>query len=79
MREKHQFNTFVAIFVCFASKANININISTNTSLCFKRFIGLRGVPQRLNCDNATKFIGQLKTSRPEATEVMNYKRSNML
>ncbi|XP_065372316.1 uncharacterized protein LOC135964147 [Calliphora vicina] len=62
IRGKAPYKTYVAIFVCFSSKAihvELVSDLSTNTFLlCLKRFIGRRGIPQRLYCDNATNFVG---------------------
>ncbi|XP_065355117.1 uncharacterized protein LOC135949468 [Calliphora vicina] len=62
IRGKPPYKTYVAIFVCFASKAihiEVVSDLSTNTFLlCLKRFIGRRGIPLRLYCDNATNFVG---------------------
>lgn len=62
IRGKAPYKVYVAIFVCFSSKAvhiELVSDLSTNTFLlCLKRFIGRRGIPQRLYCDNATNFVG---------------------
>ncbi|XP_065356116.1 uncharacterized protein LOC135950508 [Calliphora vicina] len=62
IRGKPPYKTYVAIFVCFASKAihiELVSDLSTNCFiLCLKRFIGRRGIPHRLYCDNATNFVG---------------------
>ena len=62
IRGKAPYKTYVAVFVCFASKAThieIVSDLSTNNFLlCLKRFIGRRGLPQKLHCDNATNFVG---------------------
>ncbi|XP_075157719.1 uncharacterized protein LOC142230985 [Haematobia irritans] len=62
IRGKPPYKTYVAIFVCFSSKAvhiELVSDLSTNTFiLCLKRFIGRRGIPLRLYCDNATNFVG---------------------
>ena len=31
---------------------------TNNFILCLKRFVGRRGIPQRIYCDNATNFVG---------------------
>ncbi|KAL7724400.1 hypothetical protein ACLKA6_003753 [Drosophila palustris] len=50
------------VFVFFSSKAvhvELISDLSTNNFvLCLKRFIGRRGIPQRIYCDNATNFVG---------------------
>ncbi|XP_075160828.1 uncharacterized protein LOC142233707 [Haematobia irritans] len=62
IRGKAPYKTYVAIFVCFASKAvhiEVVSDLSTDTFLlALKRFIGRRGIPIRLYCDNATNFVG---------------------
>lgn len=53
---------YVALFVCFASKAihiEVVSDMSTDTFLAaFKRFTARRGVPSDVYCDNATNFKG---------------------
>ncbi|XP_075157610.1 uncharacterized protein LOC142230873 [Haematobia irritans] len=62
IRGKAPYKTYVAIFVCFASKAvhiEVVSDLSTDTFLlALKRFIGRRGILIRLYCDNATNFVG---------------------
>ena len=62
IRGKVPYKTYIAVFVCFSSKAThleLVSDLSTNNFiLCLKRFVGRRGVPQRLYCDNATNFVG---------------------
>ena len=61
-RGKIPYKTYIAVFVCFSSKAThleLVSDLSTNNFiLCLKRFVGRRGIPQRLYCDNATNFVG---------------------
>ena len=73
IRGKPPYKTYIAIFVCFASKAchlELVSELSTNAFLsCIKRFIARRGVPKRIYCDNATNFVGadrKLKQFRDE-------------
>ncbi|XP_044249382.2 uncharacterized protein [Drosophila takahashii] len=51
-----------AVFICFAPKAvhvELVSDLSTNTFvLCLKRFVGRRGLPESIWCDNATNFVG---------------------
>ncbi|XP_075157834.1 uncharacterized protein LOC142231101 [Haematobia irritans] len=63
IRGKQPYKTYIAIFVCFVTKA---VHIETVTDLsteaffaALKRFIGRRGVPSDIFCDNATNFIGK--------------------
>lgn len=62
IRGKVPYKTYIAVFVCFGSKAThleLVSDLSTNNFLlCLKRFIGRRGIPQRIFCDNATNFTG---------------------
>ena len=62
IQRRAPYKTYVAIFVCFSSKAvhiELVSDLSTNTFLLsLKRFIGRRGIPQKLYCDNATNFVG---------------------
>ena len=62
IRGKQPYKTYIAVFVCFSSKAThleLVSDLSTNNFiLCLKRFVGRRGVPNRLYCDNATNFVG---------------------
>ena len=52
---------YIAVFVCFASKTvhseTVN-DYSTDSFLCsLNRFIGRRGLPKIIWCDNATNFV----------------------
>jgi len=62
IRGKSPYKTYLAIFVCFATKAihvEVVSDLSTNVFiLCLKRFVSRRGIPVRLYCDNATNFVG---------------------
>lgn len=62
IRSKQPYKTYLAVFVCFSSRAvhfELVSDLSTNTFLLsLKRFIGRRGLPQRIYCDNATNFVG---------------------
>ncbi|XP_075157710.1 uncharacterized protein LOC142230976 [Haematobia irritans] len=62
IRGKVPYKTYIAVFVCFTSKAvhlELVSDLSTNNFiLCLKRFVGRRGIPQKLYCDNATNFVG---------------------
>ncbi|XP_055590294.1 uncharacterized protein LOC129742422 [Uranotaenia lowii] len=53
---------FVAIFVCLATKA-VHIELVTDLTsdsfiAAFKRFVGRRGKPRVVMCDNSTTFVG---------------------
>ncbi|XP_037931036.1 uncharacterized protein LOC119665854 [Teleopsis dalmanni] len=62
IRGRPPVKTYIAIFVCFTSKAVHFEPVSDLTSncfiLCLKRFVGRRGLPERIYCDNATNFVG---------------------
>ena len=54
----------MAVYVCFSTKpfhfeivSDLSIN---NFLLSLKRFIGRRGMPRKLYCDNATNFVGAM-------------------
>ena len=62
IRGKQPIKMYIAVFVCFASKAvhleTVN-DLSTDSFLCsLNRFIGRRGLPKIIWCDNATNFVG---------------------
>ncbi|XP_076229447.1 uncharacterized protein LOC143175223 [Nomia melanderi] len=61
-RSKNKLKSYVAVFVCFATKA-IHLELATDltTESCLgvlKRFFGKRGKPQQIHSDNATNFVG---------------------
>ncbi|XP_061397327.1 uncharacterized protein LOC133333008 [Musca vetustissima] len=62
IRGKGPYKSYIAVFVCFATKAAHLEAVSDLSSEAFiaalKRFIGRRGVPTKICCDNATNFIG---------------------
>lgn len=62
VRGKKPYKAYIAVFVCFSSKAThleLVSDLSTNNFLlCLKRFVGRRGIPQKIYCDNATNFVG---------------------
>lgn len=62
IRGKAPYKTYIAVFVCFGSKAThlelVSDLSANNFLLCLKRFVGRRGIPQRIFCDNATNFTG---------------------
>ncbi|XP_044249588.1 uncharacterized protein [Drosophila takahashii] len=62
IRSKVPYKTYLAIYVCFSSKAvhiELLSDLSTNTFiLSLKRFVSRRGSPCRIYCDNATNFTG---------------------
>lgn len=62
IRGKGPIKTYIAVFVCFSSKAvhlEALTDLQTDTFLStFNRFVGRRGLPKKVWCDNATNFIG---------------------
>ncbi|XP_044249355.1 uncharacterized protein [Drosophila takahashii] len=62
VRGKEPVKSYIAIFVCFATKAaHIEIvgELSTDSFLgALKRMIARRGLPSNTFCDNATNFVG---------------------
>ena len=62
IRGKPPQKTYIAIFVCFTTKAVHIEVVSSLTSDSFlaalKRFISRRGLPSDIFCDNATNFVG---------------------
>ena len=62
IRGKVPLKTYVAVFVCFASKAvhlEALSDLSTEGFLStLNRFIARRGLSKTLWCDNATNFVG---------------------
>ena len=62
IRGRQPYKSYIAIFVCFSSKAvhlELVSDLSTDTFLfALKRFIGRRGVPKTIHCDNGTNFVG---------------------
>ncbi|XP_053968859.1 uncharacterized protein LOC128870282 [Anastrepha ludens] len=62
IRGKGPYKTYIAIFVCFSTKAvhiEIVSDLSTDAFLAaLKRMIGRRGLPTDIYCDNATNFVG---------------------
>ena len=62
IRGKQPIKTYIAVFVCFATKAvhleAVN-ELSTDAFLCtLNRFIGRRGLPRKIWCDNGRNFVG---------------------
>ncbi|XP_061391232.1 uncharacterized protein LOC133326618 [Musca vetustissima] len=62
IRGKVPYKTYVAVFVCLATKA-VHIeavsDLSTDSFIgALKRMIGRRGLPTDIFCDNGTNFVG---------------------
>ena len=62
IRGKQPYKCYIAIFICFVTKAVHIEAVSDLSSDAFiaalKRLIGRRGLPSTIYCDNATNFIG---------------------
>lgn len=62
LRGKRPTKAYLAVFVCFTTKAvhlEVVSDLSTQTFLgCLKRFIARRGKPKCIHSDNATNFVG---------------------
>lgn len=62
VHSKCHLKIYVAVFVCFATKAlhlEMVRDLTTNSFLSiFDRFISRRGSPNIIWSDNATKFVG---------------------
>ncbi|XP_036339567.1 uncharacterized protein LOC118748926 [Rhagoletis pomonella] len=62
IRGKAPYKAYIAIFVCFATKAvhiEVVSDLTTDAFLAsLKRMIGRRGLPTDIFCDNATNFVG---------------------
>lgn len=62
IRGRPPVKMYIAVFVCFTSKA-VHLELVSDLTtdcfiLCLKRFIGRRGLPQKIWCDNGTNFVG---------------------
>lgn len=62
IRGKPPYKAYIAVFVCFSSKAvHLEAVSELSTDLfisCLSRFISRRGLPKTLWCDNGSNFIG---------------------
>ncbi|XP_055855988.1 uncharacterized protein LOC129919162 [Episyrphus balteatus] len=79
IRGKVPYKTYVAVFVCFSSKA-VHLEAVSDLSAdafiaALKRMIGRRGLPKTIHCDNATNFVGA--QSKLKELRDMLFKRSN--
>ncbi|XP_018400775.1 PREDICTED: uncharacterized protein LOC108778168 [Cyphomyrmex costatus] len=72
-RNAHTHKAYIAMFVCFATKAvhiELVSDLTTDTFLAaFKRFISRRGKPSHMWSDNGTTFVG----SRHRLREFSNF------
>jgi Pao retrotransposon peptidase/Protein of unknown function (DUF1759)/Family of unknown function (DUF5641)/Integrase zinc binding domain/Putative peptidase (DUF1758) len=70
VRGQKMMKGYIAIFVCFATKA-IHIELVSDLTskaflAAFKRFIGRRGSPSHMYSDNGTNFVGANKILQDE-------------
>ncbi|XP_075163194.1 uncharacterized protein LOC142235822 [Haematobia irritans] len=64
---------YVCVFVCFSTKA-IHLELCSNLSsdsflAAFMRFVGRRGLPQKIMSDNGTNFVGAERSLRYEFSQ----------
>lgn len=75
-RRKVPIKAYLAIFVCFATKAvhlEMVSDLTSNAFLAaFSRFVSRRGVPKDMYSDNGTTFVGASKILEKEFLEFMN-------
>ena len=68
---------YIAIFVCFSSKAThieIVSDLTTEAFLaCLRRFVARRGLPQEIHCDNGTNFRG----AKNDLNDLYQFLKSN--
>lgn len=74
---------YIAVFVCFATKAvhlELVSDLSTPTFLAaFKRFCSRRGVPKHVYSDNGTNFIGASRVIKKEYREALQMINTDFL
>ncbi|XP_043062730.1 uncharacterized protein LOC122319470 [Drosophila yakuba] len=81
IRGRPPIKTYVAVFVCFSSKAvhlELVVDLSTDSFLSvFKRFVGRRGLPEKVYSDNATNFVGACNVLK-ELSEAFHRSRDEL-
>ncbi|XP_043862236.1 uncharacterized protein LOC122756484 [Drosophila santomea] len=81
VRGRPPIKTYVAVFVCFSSKAvhlELVVDLSTDSFLSvFKRFVGRRGLPEKVYSDNATNFVGACNVLK-ELSEAFHRSRDEL-
>ncbi|XP_018393393.1 PREDICTED: uncharacterized protein LOC108772368 [Cyphomyrmex costatus] len=75
-RGRKTCKSYIALFVCFPTKA-IHLELVSELSTAafiatLRRFIGRRGVPRKICSDNATNFVG----AKRELEEIYSFVRS---
>lgn len=77
-RGRKTCKSYIALFICFATKAIHLEAVSDLSTAAFlatlRRFIGRRGIPRRICSDNATNFVG----ARRELEEFSLYLCQNL-
>jgi len=74
VRGKAALKMYVAVFMCFSTKA-VHLELlkdlaSNSFILCLSRFVGRRGPLERLYCDNATNFVGSSRLLQEIASDI---------
>lgn len=74
---------YVCVFVCFSTKA-IHLELCSDLSsssflAAFTRFVGRRGLPQKIMSDNGTNFVGAERILRYEFTEFLKTAASDVV
>ncbi|XP_011174462.3 uncharacterized protein LOC105206677 [Solenopsis invicta] len=77
-RGRKTFKSYIALFICFATRAIHLEATSELTTAAFmatlRRFIGRRGLPRKICSDNATNFVG----AKRELEELYAFVRSSI-
>lgn len=76
IRGKRPYKVYLAIFVCFQTKAchiEVVTDLSTDSFIAaLKRFFARRGLCSNLYCDNATNFVGAARKLSTTMNTVFN-------
>lgn len=83
IRGKIPYKTYIAVFVCLATKA-VHIeavsDLSTDAFIAaLKRMIGRRGLPTDIFCDNGTNFVGANNKLRELKNFLFDNKHQNII
>ena len=83
IRGKVPYKTYIAVFVCLATKAvhiEVVSDLSTDAFIAaLKRLIGRRGLPTDIFCDNATNFVAANSKLAQLKSFLFNTKNSNAI